>query len=61
MLRFLIPRGKVASIMGVMNFLQSKFDTLEIELIASEGRISEHDYEEKIKEAFSQMGIRLEK
>jgi len=46
--------------MGVMNFLQSKFETLEIELIASEGRISVHDYEEKIKEAFSQMGIRLE-
>ncbi|HLC15612.1 MAG TPA: AAA family ATPase, partial [Thermodesulfovibrionia bacterium] len=60
MLRFLIPKGKVSNIMGVMNFLQSKFETLEIELIASEGRISVHDYEEKIKEAFSQMGIRLE-
>jgi len=40
-----------------MNFLQSKFGDIEIELIASEGNISEQDYEDKIREAFRQMGI----
>jgi len=59
-LRFTVPKGKVASIMGVMNFLQSKFGDIEIELIASEGNISEQDYEDKIREAFRQMGIEVE-
>jgi hypothetical protein len=43
--------------MGVMNLLQSKFDNLEIELTANEGEISEQDYEDKIKEAFRQLGV----
>ncbi|HIC92145.1 MAG TPA: ATP-binding protein [Syntrophaceae bacterium] len=59
-LRFRVPKGKVASIMGVMNLLQSKFETLEIELTAKEGGISEQDYEDKIKEAFRQMDIELD-
>ena len=56
-LRFTVPKGKVASIMGIMNYLQSKFGSIEIELNASEGNISEQDYEDKIREAFRQMGI----
>jgi hypothetical protein len=59
-LRFQVPKGKIANIMGVMNLLQSKFETLEIELIANEGAISEQDYEDKIKEAFRQLGIELD-
>ena len=43
--------------MGIMNYLQSKFGSIEIELNASEGNISELDYEDKIREAFRQMGI----
>lgn len=58
--RFIIPKGKVADIMRVMNFLQGKFGTLEIELIATDGKISNQDYEDKIKEAFRQLGIELE-
>jgi len=58
-LRFQVPKGKIANIMGVMNLLQSRFETLEIELIANEGSISEQDYEDKIKEAFRQLGIEL--
>ncbi len=59
-LRFTIPRGKVANIMGVMNFLQSRFNTLEVELHAKDGSISEQDYEDKIKETFRQLGIEVE-
>jgi len=43
--------------MGVMNLLQSKFESLEIELTASGGEITEQDYEDKIKETFRQLGI----
>jgi hypothetical protein len=59
-LRFSVPKGKIASIMGVMNLLQNKFETLEIELTAKEGTISEQDYEDKVKETFRQLGIKLE-
>lgn len=59
-LKFQVPKGKVANIMGVMNLLQSKFETLDLELSARDGAISEQDYEDKIEEAFRQMGIKLE-
>ena len=38
-LRFQVPKGKVANIMGVMNLLQSKFESLDIEITASDGGI----------------------
>jgi len=59
-LRFQVPKGKVAQIMGVMNLLQSKFDNLEIEIVATNGQISEQDYEDKIKETFRQLGVEVE-
>jgi len=59
-LKFQVPKGKVSSIMGVINLLQSKFENLSIELTATEGAISEQDYEDKIKETFRQLGIDLE-
>jgi hypothetical protein len=59
-LRFQVPKGKVAQIMGVMNLLQSKFRNLEIEIIATNGQISEQDYEDKIKETFRQLGIEID-
>jgi len=58
-LKFTIPKGKVAGIMGVMNLLQSNFGRLEIELLAEGGEISESDYDTKIEEAFRQLEIKL--
>ena len=43
--------------MGIMNLLQSKFENLEIEIMATDGSISDQDYEDKIMEAFRQLGI----
>lgn len=57
--RFLVPKGKVSNIMGVLNYLQTKFNTLEIELIATDGKISETEIEDKIKEAFRQLGVEI--
>ncbi len=59
-LRFVVPKGKVSSLMGVMNFLQHRFDRLEITLVAEEGEISEQEYEDKIQETFRQLGVEVE-
>ena len=59
-LRFPVPRGKISQIMGVMNFLQSKFQSLDLEIRAKEGNMSEEDFNNKIKEALKQLGIRLD-
>ena len=56
-LKFEIPKGKVASIMGVMNLLQSKFNTLEISLKAKNGSISQQEIEDKIEETFRQLNV----
>ena len=52
-----LPHGKVSHLMGVMNFLQSKFELMELEIKVSKGEISKAEYEEKIIEAFKQIGI----
>ena len=59
-LQFTVPKGKVAGLMGVMNLLQANFDNLQIDLQATDGEMSEQDYEDKIKEAFAQLGIDLD-
>lgn len=56
-LKFEIPKGKVAGIMGVMNLLQSKFNNLEISLTAKDGSISHQEIEDKIEETFRQLNI----
>ena len=59
-LRFRVPKGKVSNIMGVMNFLQSRFNSLELALTAKEGGITQQEYEDKIEETFRQLGIELD-
>ncbi len=59
-LKFEVPKGKVSNVMGVLNYLQSKFNTMEIQIHSIDGSITEEEYESKIKEAFRQMGIDIE-
>jgi hypothetical protein len=54
---FVIPKGKVSNLMGVLNFLQSRYNRIEISLSLAEGQLTEQEYEDKIKEAFRQMGV----
>jgi hypothetical protein len=56
-LRFTLPKGKVSSLMGVMNLLQSRFNRMEVTLNVEHGQLTEQEYEDKIKEAFRQMGV----
>ncbi len=58
-LNFILPKGKVASLMGIMNYLQSKYEVLNLEINATHGEITEQEYEEKILEALRQTGIEL--
>lgn len=43
--------------MGVMNLLQSKFARMDVTLSVNDGQLSEQDYEDKVREAFRQMGV----
>ena len=56
-LEFTLPHGQASSLMGMMNLLQREFNTLQIKLTATDGEMSEQDYEDKIKEALDQLGI----
>jgi len=58
-LRFTVPKGRVSSLMGIMNLLQSRFNRMEVTLSVEDGQLSEQDYEDKIKEAFRQMGVEV--
>ncbi|HEY65250.1 MAG TPA: ATP-binding protein [Caldilineae bacterium] len=59
-LHFTVPKGQMSNLLGVLNLLHYKFNRLEITLRATEGEMSEQEYEDKIKEAFRQMGIEVE-
>jgi hypothetical protein len=56
-LRFNLPKGKVAGLLGILNYLQTNFGKLRLEVTGTDGHITEEDYEDKIMEAFQQMGI----
>jgi hypothetical protein len=56
---FTVPKGKVASLMGVLNYLQSKYEHMNISLHLDRGQMTEQEYEDKVKEAFRQMGIEI--
>ncbi len=57
-LSFDVPRGKISQIMGIMNFLQQKFEVIHLEIKADKGAITDSDYIHKIKESLNQLGIR---
>lgn len=59
-LKLPIPKGKVSNLMGVLNFLQQKYENLELQISVSGGQMSEQEYEDKVKEAFRQIGINVE-
>jgi hypothetical protein len=46
--------------MGIMNYLESKFQTLHMTITAKEGTLSEDEYSNKIREALRQLGVDLE-
>lgn len=47
-------------LMGAMNFLQSRFNRMDVTLHVEEGHITEQEFEDKIKEVFRQIGVEIE-
>ena len=60
-LRFKLPRGKLSDVLSVIRYLQSKFEGTRVELSLEKGAMSERDYQDKVVEAFRQMGIDVER
>jgi len=58
-LEFDVPLGKVNDITRMIIFLQEKFERLRINIKATEGSISDEEYNNKIKETFKQLGIEV--
>ena len=56
-----VPRGQVSQIMGLMNFLQQKYQTLSLQIIATDGTMSDGELSDHIKETLKQLGINPEK
>lgn len=54
---FIVPKGKVSSLMQLLNYLQTKYEKIEISLNLQDGSLTEQEFEDKVKEAFRQMGI----
>lgn len=55
-----VPRGQVSQIMGLMNFLQQKYQTLNLQIKASDGVMSDGELADHIKETLKQLGINPE-
>lgn len=56
-----VPRGQVSQIMGLMNFLQQKYQSLGLQIIATDGTMSEAELADHVKETLRQLGINPEK
>jgi len=59
-LSFQVPKGKLNDILRMLNYLQSKFENIKLGITATEGGISDQEYEDKVLEAFGQLGIELD-
>jgi hypothetical protein len=57
---FDVPRHKISQVMGIMNYLESKFQSLHMTITAKEGTLTEDEYSNKIREALRQLGVDLE-
>jgi hypothetical protein len=56
-----VPRGQVSQIMGLMNFLQQKYQSLNLQIRATDGTMSEAELADHVKETLRQLGINPEK
>lgn len=58
--KFVLPKGKVSGLLGLLNYIQTKFEKIQIIIEASEGGIDEGEYQDNIKEALKQIGIDIQ-
>jgi restriction system protein len=58
--RFPVPKGKVSSILGMLNFLQSRYASMGITLHLENGSLTDQEYDEKIEATLQQLGVRAQ-
>jgi len=61
-LKLRVPRGKISDFARMVNFLQSKFEDVElrVEITTKSGSITISEYDDKIREALRQSNIEVE-
>ena len=61
-MRLNIPSGKLSDVANIIRYLKEKFNRIDmkIEIYAKDGSLSKSEYEDKIKEAILQSGIKIE-
>ena len=57
--KFILPKGKVSCLLGLLNYIQTKFNKIEIKIDASDGSIEEGEFQDNIREALKQIGINI--
>ncbi|WP_448589007.1 ATP-binding protein [Thermodesulfobium sp.] len=60
-LSFKIPKGKVSDIFRIVNLIQTQFESVYIDIKATDGSMSKQDYQNKIIEALQQLNIEIDK
>jgi hypothetical protein len=60
-LSFKIPKGKVSDIFRIVNLIQMQFESVYIDIKATDGSMSKQDYQNKIIEALQQLNIEIDK
>ncbi len=58
-LTFHLPKGKSSDVMRIVNYLHEKYQDIQLKISASEGSITQQEYDNKIVEAFEQAGIEI--
>jgi len=58
-LTFHLPKGKSSDVMRIVNYLHEKYQDIQLKISASEGSITQQEYDNKIAEAFEQAGIEI--
>ncbi|MHA1765028.1 MAG: hypothetical protein ACTSVK_02090, partial [Promethearchaeota archaeon] len=59
LLPFIIPKGKVSDISRLLNYIQTKFENVEITINATKGEITKEEFEDNIEETLHQLGIKI--
>ncbi|MCD6363050.1 MAG: AAA family ATPase, partial [Synergistetes bacterium] len=61
-LRLKVPVGQISTIARIVNYLKNKFNqcSIEVTIHAGNGEIQVTEYEDKVLEALSQAGIKIE-
>lgn len=54
-----VPLGSVSALLGILNFLQTRFGRIEVEVRCQEGKMTQSDYQQRLMEAIRQGGLEL--